>query len=49
MYVAPIELPSFTSQWELVVRGEDEIVREIVIRDVDGVVRSCPDIPFGVH
>lgn len=41
VYVTPIELPSFTSQWELVLGGEGGVVRKVVIRDADGTVRSC--------
>lgn len=46
---APIELPGFTTQWELIVQGENEIVKKIVIKDMDGVLRSCPYIPAGVR
>lgn len=46
---APIELPGFTTQWELVLVGENEIVKKIVLKDIEGIVRSCPYIPAGVR
>lgn len=42
VYTTPVELPSLTSQWELVVLGENAVAQELVVRDVDGKVRSCP-------